>query len=273
MTEDVTAAAPAADESTIPAAETSQPAEAPETAETPEAQLAEEDKTRTQRRREQREAQYKRLEDAKAEAEARAQAAERRIARIEAAAKAQAEPTEADFPDPFEYAAAKGAWRMSRADAERRSAEERTEVDEARQQAEAADAERRRIRAAEFAAEAQAARTRYTDYDAALAVASQPTVVSPALSEIVLESERAADLAYHLGKNPEVARRLSTMPPTLAAMELGRLEAQLSAPQPKLVSTAPAPITPVRPSAPAVRDPSRMSASEYAAARKAGWKP
>jgi hypothetical protein len=272
MTDEATAAAPAADESIVPAAEVQQSAETPETAENLEAQ-AEEEKTRTQRRREQREAQFKRLEEAKAEAEARAQAAERRIARIEAAAKAQAEPTEADFPDPFEFAAAKGAWRMSRADAERRSAEERTEVDEARQQAEAADAERRRIRQAEFAAEAQSARQRYTDYDAALAVASQTTVVSPALSELVLESDMAADLAYHLGKNPEVARRLSTMPPTLAAMELGRLEAALTAPQPKLTSTAPAPITPVRPSAPAVRDPSRMSAAEYAAARKAGWKP
>jgi hypothetical protein len=274
MSDDMTAAAPAAEEviATPAAAEVAGQEVAVTSAEGAETE-AEAEKTRSQRRREQREAQNKRLEEEKAQAEARAAAAEARLSRIAAAARAQAEPKEADFPDPFEYSAAKGAWHMSRTAAEQRVAEERAEVNEAKREADALEAERRRIRAEDFAAEMQEARTRYQDYDAAFVVASDSRVVSPALSAVVLESERAADLAYHLGKNPDVARRLSSMPPTVAAMELGRIEARLSAPQPKLASSAPPPISPVRPSAPAVRDASRMSADEYRAARKAGWKP
>lgn len=59
---------------------------------------------------------------------------------------------------------------------------------------------------------------------------------------LVIESEQSADLAYYLGKNPEVALRITQLPERTQARELGRLEAKLaSTPVVPVVSQAPPP--------------------------------
>ena len=66
----------------------------------------------------------------------------------------------------------------------------------------------------------------------------------------ISESEHGPAVAYHLGKNPDLSRRWASLDPVSLFKELGRLEATLSAPavvpQPKPVTQAPAPITPVQ---------------------------
>ena len=59
----------------------------------------------------------------------------------------------------------------------------------------------------------------------------------------LVQADQPADLAYHLGKNPDLARSLSSMPPQAAAYALGKIAAGLQVPQPKIASNAPPPNT------------------------------
>jgi hypothetical protein len=51
--------------------------------------------------------------------------------------------------------------------------------------------------------------------------------ISDQIAEMVVRSEQGPELAYHLGKNPDVATSLSALPPSIAAYELGMLAARL----------------------------------------------
>lgn len=111
------------------------------------------------------------------------------------------------------------------------------------------------------------------DFDA---VVGASDIVFPAH---VMESIQDADLkiAYHLAKNPDVAKRLAGMSQREADREIGRLEAKLDK-QPivtKPVSNAPEPIVPTRGlnAGNVASDPDKMSSSEFAAwAKKNGSK-
>jgi hypothetical protein len=64
--------------------------------------------------------------------------------------------------------------------------------------------------------------------------------------EAIAESDDGPALAYHLGKNPEIAEKLATLPPVAAAREIGKIEARLAyerekAKQKPVVSNAPPP--------------------------------
>lgn len=260
MEEDVVQAAPseAAPEDVTPETTTEQaPPEPPEV-------------TEAQKRRERRKAQEQRILEDKAAAERRAMEADERLKRVQAAAAGHQEPKESDYPDIGAYWAAMGAFNYARNQANAQIADAAAEAERINQESERVRAAQVQALQANFAEERQDAAKRYVDFDAALAVASDPTVVSHELSQIVLGSEQPADLAYYLGKNPEIARSLSRMPPLAAARELGRIEAGLQVPQPKLASNAPPPINPVKPSGAPTKDPTKMTASEYAAWRASG---
>lgn len=67
--------------------------------------------------------------------------------------------------------------------------------------------------------------------------------ITPVMGELIRESEVGAQLAYHLGKNRDLAQRLAGMNDRQVAREFGRLEASLTAPKaaPPKVSNAPPP--------------------------------
>jgi hypothetical protein len=66
--------------------------------------------------------------------------------------------------------------------------------------------------------------------------------ITDSMAEIVMESEMSAELAYHLGKNRQVALNLSRLTPLQQAREIGRIEAKLAAkPTPPATSNAPPP--------------------------------
>ena len=66
--------------------------------------------------------------------------------------------------------------------------------------------------------------------------------ITDSMAEVIMESENSAELAYHLGKNRQVALNLARLPPLQQAREIGRLEAKLAGkPTPAQVSGAPPP--------------------------------
>lgn len=108
---------------------------------------------------------------------------------------------------------------------------------------------------------------RYADYHEV--TAEMP--VTRAMAEFILEHDKGPDIAYYLGKNPDEAMRIATLPPVKQGFELAKLEAKLVTPgsQVKTATSAPEPINPVRPrERSAAADPSKMSMAEYANWRK-----
>lgn len=230
-----------------------------------------EEKSRSQQRRERREAAVRHAEQEKEAAIARADELERRLSRIRSSRESEAPPKEEDFQDVIEFAAARALWKQRQADAQYDVAEISSEAVDHRQKAEAMAAKILAERANEFSDQIAEKRTQYVDLDQVLAVAQRSDVVSNQVAEMILASDVAVDLAYHLGKNPAIARQISQMPPIAAARELGRIEARLSLPRAKLETDAPPPIAPVKPKGTAsTRDVESMSYEEYKAARKSG---
>jgi hypothetical protein len=93
------------------------------------------------------------------------------------------------------------------------------------------------------------------------------------VTDIVMAMDEGPRIAYYLGKNPETAARINSLPAHLAAVELGRLDARLATEREqakaKPVSKAPPPPPKIDATEPAVdKDPSQMSDVEFAKWRK-----
>jgi len=142
-------------------------------------------------------------------------------------------PVEDDFDDPNEYRKARVkyedeifAWNETRRN---------TELEKQRSQ----ESFQESLKA--FNKRAERMRAKYPDFDEAI---SAP-IFSPAVSQEVLDSEYGAEIGYYLAKNPDEALRLSSLPPSKVAKEIGKLEIRFSSFTKKTVSTAPPPINPV----------------------------
>lgn len=59
-------------------------------------------------------------------------------------------------------------------------------------------------------------------------VKSDYLTITPDMAEVIKESDDGPALAYHLGKNPDVAAKIAQLPPIVAARELGKIEARLA---------------------------------------------
>ena len=105
------------------------------------------------------------------------------------------------------------------------------------------------------------ARGRYADFDR---VAFDPAVpVSAVMAEIIARSDRGPDIAYQLGRSPDLARHIAGLDPLSAARELGRLEAVLSPTAGRKVTGAPPPIRALDGAESPRRDPDAMSYEQY----------
>jgi hypothetical protein len=125
---------------------------------------------------------------------------------------------------------------------------------------------------------ASAAREKYDDFD--VVTENDKLPISEFMAQAIMAADNGPEVYYHLGLNPKEAARIHSLPPILQAREIGKLEAKLSAEPPptKKVSSAPAPISPVKaPAAGSNRtvdttDPEsvkKMSTSEWIAAENA----
>lgn len=174
------------------------------------------------------------------EAERRAEAAEVELERLRTPeakpVPVEGKPKVSDFTDYDEYVEALAEWKTEQKFAAERSTE---------QQSRAAAA--RRTAAATFAERVKEAATKpeYADIGEVL---DSDVTVSAAMHDVLLESEKGAELAYYLGKHPEESARISRLSPISAARELGKIEASLAKPpepaKPR-ASAAPAPMKPV----------------------------
>ena len=172
------------------------------------------------------------------------------------------QPTEAPRPDQFttaeDYVEALAEHKAAQKLAEREAQQQRTKTDST------------------YAEREEAVRDKYTDFED---VAYNPDLrITPAMAEVIKESEVGPELAYHLGKNPKEAARIADLSPLAQAREIGKIEASLVATPPtgKKASSAPEPIKPVGTRASTQKydtsDPrstSQLSASEWIAARNA----
>lgn len=104
--------------------------------------------------------------------------------------------------------------------------------------------------------------------------------LTPQMREFMVESEIGPKLGYALAKDLKEAQRIFGLPPLQQVKALAKLEIELTGPttppvkQLTKASAAPPPIKPLAggTSAPIVKDPSKMSFSEYQAWRNSGGK-
>jgi hypothetical protein len=180
--------------------------------------------------------------------------ARRRLERVTRAADADAEPKETDYADPIEYAAAKAVWASGKRSVAR-------EAEAATDDQHAVLRERSRVLAQEFEDQKAEARMRYADFDAV--VNNGSVEIRPHVAQLVLESEISAELAYAIASNPARAAALSRMTPIEAARAIGRIEAGISRPRPRVETQAPEPIRTVQSRSSPGKSPESMSYVEY----------
>jgi hypothetical protein len=209
---------------------------------------AEDEKSRSAKRREKR-AEYV------ADLQERTQRAEAALAAITAKGTTEAEPKEADFTDWADFIAAKAVWASERNHATRQASAMQAERDAMR-------AESAAMRQAAWAEQVETAKATYSDFER---VAYDPsTPINEAMKEVIMSSDQGADLAYFLGTNRSEAARIARMSPLEAARAMGRIEAKISAPTARTATKAPAPIRPVNPrGGTAEASPDRMTPAQY----------
>jgi len=102
---------------------------------------------------------------------------------------------------------------------------------------------------------------KHADFDD---VVKNPTIrITEDMANIFMESDKGPDIAYHLGKNPDVAARISRLPLQKMALAIGRLEAEVSKPSPKPQQTnAPEPPNPVGGTQPTI-DAASLSTADW----------
>ena len=127
--------------------------------------------------------------------------------------------------------------------------------------------DRKRGAASNFEQKSLEARSRFTDFDSSIQAMDDAGIRFPdTVALLIAESDQAADLAYHLAKNPEEAFKLSSMPVEKAIFQLGRIESTLSKGNGSPVKTTntPAPVIPVASDSPSKKlDWATMPQEEY----------
>ena len=99
-------------------------------------------------------------------------------------------------------------------------------------------------RVATFDAKLDAARERIPDLDTAITefLKLPGEVIDDVAADIITESDKAAEIAWYLGKNPDEARKLANLPPHRKAAEIVRIESKVSQAQARRTSSAPPPV-------------------------------
>lgn len=121
-----------------------------------------------------------------------------------------------------------------------------------------------------FRAKLEAARDRIPDLDQSIQQFAQ-LPVTPESAEIIADSDKAAEIAHYLGRNPQLAYEIANLSPAMQGRAIAQIESRVSLP-PKKVSAAPPPPQTLKPaSAPQAKSPEEMTAAEYVEWRKKQW--
>lgn len=107
------------------------------------------------------------------------------------------------------------------------------------------------------------------DYWDGVSVLQSVANFGPDVGEILATSDHGPAILHYLSQHLDEADRISRLPTHIAAAQLGRIEAKVSAPKPKPVTSAPAPAPALQGGTqPASKDPARMSDEEWLAANR-----
>lgn len=111
--------------------------------------------------------------------------------------------------------------------------------------------------------------------DAWSAVMENDWPTTPDISDYILNSDKSAQLAYHLATNADQAERLTKLTPLQALRQLEKIEAGLEdQPLPKTddadQSIPAPPLTTTKPTGAVVTDQDKMSTQQWVEARRAG---
>jgi len=106
-------------------------------------------------------------------------------------------------------------------------------------------------------------KTEFKDFDDTLRTFGMLGGLTPEFLEVATDLPDGHKVLYALGKNPDEASRVMSLPPLKMAAELARMADKLGKPAPTSVSSAPAPITPVDGSSRVEKDPEKMSTEEW----------
>lgn len=101
--------------------------------------------------------------------------------------------------------------------------------------------ESRDYRAQTFSAKIEAASERIPDLKQVLNDFNQ-LPVSEYAADVISESDKAAEIAWYLGKNPDEAHRIAGLPPHRQGEAIARIEAKVSIATPRKTSAAPPPV-------------------------------
>ena len=218
-------------------------------------------KTWKEKRQERNRQRWQEYKEAKAVIPQRLAMLEGEVARL----RQTSPPDFSQIVDPTEELAERTAWKV------RQSQAEDTEKRLTQERERAALEDQQRMKDA-WSEAVEDARDRMPDFDQ---VVTKDTPIHARAAPYIVESDLGAEIAYWLGKNPNEARALFNKfesAPNQALIELGRIEARLSASEPKRVSTAPRPAQTLSGGAnPLAFDPGRASTDDMAAQlRKAG---
>jgi hypothetical protein len=137
------------------------------------------------------------------------------------------------------------------------------------EEAEAAALRAAQARAEAFHAKVEAARERMPDFDQVFPT----TPISEAAADLIADSDKAAEIAYYLAKNPSEAARIYNLPEHKQGAEIARIESRLSTVPVRKTSNAPTPPPVLNgQTAPGTKDPASMTMAEYAKWRTAQMK-
>lgn len=192
-----------------------------------ELELLREEKAKALKREERRViALSRRAAQAEAAAEAAAKKAQELEARIAQTANATAKPRLEDFKTYDEYVEAVADWRADQKVSTKLQEFRENELKghEARAQEELAQRHAEAYSNALTAVEA-AGKKAFPDF---VDVVTNGPRLGPVVGQLVMQSDQAPAITYYLAKNPDVGLSIAEMEPRRAAMEIGRLEAQLA---------------------------------------------
>lgn len=148
------------------------------------------------------------------------------------------EPKRDDFDDLESYQRS-----LAEHTAKRVIKEYQTKEDQTRRQAQSRSEQAKRVQAWETHVEK--AGEKYDDAEDVLEHFSSEVTLHPYALDAIIESEIGYDIAYYLGKHDAEVAKISKLSPSRQASEIGKLEVRLTD-APKKVSSAPAPIDPVK---------------------------
>ncbi len=185
------------------------------------------------------------------EQERRAAIAEERVKAFEA----ERRPDPEGFQNMDDFEAARISWAIKNARAE----ELKGDINESRQEAQAAQLEVWQERKSEYISE-------NPDFDGGESLARTVSDLPGArtMAMALLQSDAGPALAHHLTKHKDLARHIAAMGGPAQLLELGRIAERISQKAPPRVTKAPPPIPTITGSAsPAPKDPSKMNELEY----------